>query len=101
MNTYPPMAWIVQLTFPLVAQSCPTLCDLMDCSPSGFSVHGDSLGKNTGVGCHDYNGYLYYHVSVHLLLYPSSKASFLMQFIFYGKHQYTSFPQNTSLLIVK
>ena len=23
-----------------VAQSCPTLCDLMDCSLSGFSVHG-------------------------------------------------------------
>ena len=21
-------------------QSCPTLCDPMDCSPSGFSVHG-------------------------------------------------------------
>ena len=24
----------------LVAQSCPTLCDTMDCSPPGFSVHG-------------------------------------------------------------
>ena len=24
----------------LVAQSCPTLCDTMDCSPSGSSVHG-------------------------------------------------------------
>ena len=24
----------------------------MDCSPPGFSVHGDSPGKNTGVGCH-------------------------------------------------
>ena len=23
-----------------VAQSCPTLCDPMDCSPSGSSVHG-------------------------------------------------------------
>ena len=36
----------------LVAQSCPTLCDPMDCSPPGSSVHGDSQGKNTGVGCH-------------------------------------------------
>ena len=35
----------------LVAQSCPTLCDSMDCSPPGFSVHGDSPGKDTGVGC--------------------------------------------------
>jgi len=34
----------------LVSQSCPTLCDPMDCSPPGSSVHGDSLGKNTGVG---------------------------------------------------
>ena len=24
----------------LVAQSCPTLCDPMDCSPLGSSVHG-------------------------------------------------------------
>ena len=36
----------------LVAQSRPTLCDPMDCSPPGSSVHGDSPGKNTGVGCH-------------------------------------------------
>jgi len=28
---------------------CPTLCDPMDCSLPGSSVHGDSLGKNTGV----------------------------------------------------
>ena len=36
----------------LVAQSCPTLCNPTDCSPLGFSAHGDSPGKNTGVGCH-------------------------------------------------
>ena len=24
----------------LVAQLCPTLCNPMDCTPSGFSVHG-------------------------------------------------------------
>ena len=36
----------------LVAQLCPTLCDLMDCSLPGPSVHWDSPGKNTGVGCH-------------------------------------------------
>ena len=33
-------------------QSCPTLWDPMDSSPAGSSVHGDSTGKNTGVGCH-------------------------------------------------
>ena len=36
----------------LVAQSCPTLCNPMVCSPPGSSVQGDSAGKNTGVGCH-------------------------------------------------
>ena len=36
----------------LVAQSCLTLCDPMDCSLLGFSVHGASLGKNTGMACH-------------------------------------------------
>ena len=36
----------------LVVQSCLTLCNSMECSPPGSSVHGDSLGKNTGVGCH-------------------------------------------------
>ena len=36
----------------LGAQSCLTLCDPMDCSLAGSSVHGDSPGRNTGVGCH-------------------------------------------------
>ena len=31
----------------LVAQSCLTLCDPMDCSLPDSSVHGDSPGKNT------------------------------------------------------
>ena len=34
------------------SQSCPILCNLMECSLPGSSVHGVSLGKNTGVGCH-------------------------------------------------
>ena len=35
------------------AQSCQTLCNPMDCSLPDSSVHGNSPGKNTGVGCHD------------------------------------------------
>ena len=37
-----------------VAQSYLTLCDPMDCSLLGSSVHEDSPspGKNTRVGCH-------------------------------------------------
>ena len=33
-------------------QSCPTLCDPIDGSPTGSPHPWDSLGKNTGVGCH-------------------------------------------------
>ena len=36
----------------LVAESCLTVCNPLDGSPPGFSVHGDSPGKNTGVGYH-------------------------------------------------
>ena len=35
----------------LVTQFCLTLSDPMDCSPPGSSVHRDSPGKDTGVGC--------------------------------------------------
>ena len=36
----------------LVAQSCPTVCDPLDYSPPGSSVHADSPDKNTEVGWH-------------------------------------------------
>ena len=34
------------------SEVCPALCDSKHGSPPGSSVYGDSLGKNTGVGCH-------------------------------------------------
>ena len=36
----------------LVAQLCPALCNPMDYSLLGSSIHGGSPGKNTGVCCH-------------------------------------------------
>ena len=36
----------------LIAQSCLTLYNPVDCSPPDCSVHGDSPDKNTGVDCH-------------------------------------------------
>ena len=36
----------------LVSLSGLTLCNAMDCSPPESPVHGDSPGKNTGVGCY-------------------------------------------------
>ena len=44
--------YICEYVLCLIAQSCLTLCNPMDCSPPGSSVHGDSPGSNTGVGCH-------------------------------------------------
>ena len=41
----------VQGVMCLVTQSCPTLCNPMDCSLPGSSDPGDSPGKNSGVGC--------------------------------------------------
>ena len=44
-------AWNCGSVLCLVAQSCPTLCDRMDCSLPGSSVHGASPGKNTRMVC--------------------------------------------------
>ena len=44
--------WLGVCVCVLVTQSCLTLCNSMDCSPPGYSVHGDSPSKNTGVDCH-------------------------------------------------
>ena len=54
LNTFSPFLLINSnsAVLCLVAQSYSTLCDPMDCSPPGSSVHEDSPGNNTGVGCH-------------------------------------------------
>ena len=36
----------------LPTETCLTLCNLIDYSPPGSSVHEDPPGKNTGVGCY-------------------------------------------------
>ena len=43
---------VIQYVLGLVTQLCPIPGDPVDCSLPGPSVHGDSPGKNTGVGCH-------------------------------------------------
>ena len=47
-----PNVWVLKKCQVLVTQLCLTLCNPMDCSPPGSSVHGDFQGKNTGVDCH-------------------------------------------------
>ena len=53
-NTLMSEAVLLCLCVCLIAQLCPTLCDLMICNPPGSSVHGDPPGKNAGVGCHPF-----------------------------------------------
>ena len=48
----PPIPNLSYLNEVKVAQSCPILCDSIDCSLPGSSVYGDSPGKNTGMGRH-------------------------------------------------
>ena len=50
-NIFPAESFFTKLVLCLVAQLYPTLCDPMDCSLPGSSVHGVSPDKNTGVGC--------------------------------------------------
>ena len=49
------VSWILMrdaVVLCLVAQLCLTLCDPLDCTPAGSSVHGILQVKNTGVVCH-------------------------------------------------
>ena len=52
-------------------QSCLTFCDPMDCSPPGSSVHEDSPGSNTGVGCHALLQGIFLKQGLHLLCLAS------------------------------
>ena len=55
--TNPKIILITIFGFYIVCMCCAVLCwvaqscDAMDCSPPGSSAHGDSPGKNPGVGC--------------------------------------------------
>ena len=91
----------------LVAQSCQALCNPMDWSPPGSSVHGDSPGQNTGVGGHAllrgifstqglntgllYCTWILYHLShqgnpwiLEWVAYPFSRGIFLTQELNWG-----------------
>ena len=51
---HPAFLWLIRF-LPckvFVAQLCVTPCDLTDCRLVGSSCPWNSLGKNTGVGCH-------------------------------------------------
>ena len=58
-SAFTPLSWLSTFSSPLPRyvrgkslQSCLTLCNPLDCSLPGSSVHWDSPGKNIEVGCH-------------------------------------------------
>ena len=51
MTEFEYVAFISHALLCLIAQSCLTLCNPIDCSPLASSVHGDSPGKDIGVPC--------------------------------------------------
>ena len=53
LNTTEWLNWTdLYLIVCLIARLCLLLCNGIECSMPDSSVHGDSPGKNTGVGCH-------------------------------------------------
>ena len=64
-----------------VTKSCPTLCDPMDYSPPGSSVHGVFPGKNTGVGCHFLLQGIFPDQGLNLHLLPWQVDSLLLNYL--------------------
>ena len=64
-----------------VAQSCPTLSDLMDCSPPGSSVHGIFQARVLEWGAITFSGisYTYTYTPSLLRLLPTALPSVLLQ----------------------
>ena len=64
--------WMWSVQFSSVAQLCPTLCDLMDCSTPGFPVH-HQLPELTQTHVHQVGDAINHLILYHpLLLLPST-----------------------------
>ena len=89
MERYYSFAVVVITCLCLVAQSCLTLCNPLDCSPPGSSVHGDSPGKNIGMGCH----------ALHQGIFPTQRSNpgpqHCRRILYHLSHQRS--PKNTGM----
>ena len=74
--------------FSSVAQSCPTLCDPMDCSMPGFPVHHQLLACSnsylSGQLCHLTNSSSVVPFSSHLESFPASESFQMSQYFASG-----------------
>ena len=82
-----------------VAQSCPTLCDLMDCSPPGSSVHGfpGACSNSCPLRCRLIISSSVIPFSSHLLSIPASE-SFPTSQLFYSDCQSIGVSASASVL---
>ena len=88
----------------MCSESCLSLCDPMDCSPPGSSVHGILQVRNTGVDCHvllqgifptqGWNQRFLYLLHCRWLIYP---LSHWVYYFLYLKDQETSLQVLNSL----
>ena len=58
-----------------VTQSCPTLCNPMDCSPPGSSVHGIFQARVLERGAIAFSGRLYRHPLIEVIHIPMATYS--------------------------
>ena len=87
----------------LVAQSCLTLCDAMNCSLPGSSVHAHSPGKNSRVGCHAFLQGIFPNQGTHpglphcrqiLYLLSHQGSPRILEWVAYPFSRGTSWPRN-------
>ena len=85
-----------------VTQSCLTLCNPMDCSQPGSSVHEIFPGKNTGVGYHFLLQGIFQIQGLNLLLLSPTRRQILYPLSHLGNIRYfhrlsCSFPPATGI----
>ena len=63
-------------------QLCLTLCNPMDSSPPDSSVHGDSPGNKTGVGCCALLQYVCVHTHTHTQTHTHTRICVILDTTF-------------------
>ena len=92
--SYLPRYFVIQ--FSSIAQSCPTLCDSMECSMPGFTIHHQLPGACSNSGpssrwCHPTISSSVFHLSQHQGLFQwvssSHQVAKVLEFQFQLQHQ--------------
>ena len=79
---------------------CPALCDPMDCSLPGSSVHGDSPGKNPGVDCHFFLQGIFPSQGSNPLTSPALAGGFFIISSTWEAQEWLRWPQTGMVMVV-